>query len=424
VSLRSKMIAMSTIPVVVLVFAVVYSMSAQRAASRANAEVDRASTVRQSLAEILNDMGVAESSVRGYVLTGRDAMKTEYEDAVTELRHDLTTLNLPLAEKLQRKRLERLHELVDERLETFGTTLRAGSAGTPDDQDRLVTSLLHGQTITEALRGLMEQMRLTADELVAEQIEARDAAAQRYFLIEVVAMPTAIVAAMILMVGFTAGIVKRVGKIRHNAKRLDEGKPLDEPDPSHDELGSLSRTLVRTGSHLSQLQEELRQLATVDELTQLANRRGFFALGEHQLLVAARTRAAVALLFIDVDGLKNVNDEFGHSTGDLLLKEAADVIRETIRISDLAGRIGGDEFCVLLMGDPDLDPARAVERLRQAAAAHNARPGRHFQVSLSIGLSALPPGRSVTLEELIDAADEGMYEDKRGKRDPQPVWSI
>jgi diguanylate cyclase (GGDEF)-like protein len=267
----------------------------------------------------------------------------------------------------------------------------------------------------------MEQMRLTADALVAEQIEARDVASQRSFLIEVVAMPAAVVTAFILMVAFTAGIVRRVGKIRHNAKRLDEERPLDDPDSSPDELGSLSRALVRAGSHLSRLQEELRQLATVDELTRLANRRGFFALGEHQLLVAARTRVAVALLFVDVDGLKNVNDRLGHASGDLLLKEAADVIRETIRVSDLAGRIGGDEFCVLLLGDPELDPARAVQRLRRTADSHNARPGRQFDVSLSIGVSALPPGRSVTLEELIDAADEGMYEDKRTKASSQTI---
>jgi diguanylate cyclase (GGDEF)-like protein len=229
---------------------------------------------------------------------------------------------------------------------------------------------------------------------------------------------------MILIFGFTAGIVRRVHKMRNNARRLDQGRTLEDPDPSSDELGALSRALVRTGSHLSELQEELRQLATVDELTGLANRRGFFALGEHELLVAARTRSAVALLFVDVDGLKKVNDELGHSTGDLLLKEAADVIRETIRASDLAGRLGGDEFCVLLMGDPELDPERALERMRTTTALHNERPGREFHLSLSIGLSAISAGRSVTLEELIDAADEGMYEDKRGKRDPQPVWSI
>jgi diguanylate cyclase (GGDEF)-like protein len=423
VSLRSKMLALSTIPVVVLILAVVYSMSAQQAASRANAEVDRANTVRQALTEIQNDLGIAESSVRGYLLTERAGMQTDYEVAVAELRREVGALRFPAEEEVQRRRLDRLRELVVERIRTLSNTLDVGTGGTPDDHERLVTLLMHGQTITDGLRGLTEQMLLTADEQVTDRIDARDTAFQRSFLIQVIAMPAALVAALILIVGFTAGIVRRVGRIRRNAKRLDEGKPLDEPDPSHDELGSLSRTLVRTGSHLNELQEELRQLATVDELTRLANRRGFFQLGEHQLLVAARTRAAVALLFADVDGLKNVNDRLGHSAGDQLLKEAADVIRETIRVSDLAGRIGGDEFCVLLMGEPDLDPTRAVQRLRQTVDAHNARPGREFQISLSIGLSALPPGRSVTLEELIDAADEGMYEDKRGKRESQPVWS-
>jgi diguanylate cyclase (GGDEF)-like protein len=423
-SLRSKMLAMSAIPVVVLIFAAAYAVSAQREASRTNAEVDRTNAVGQTLAHIQDDMAVAESSVRGYLLTGRTGIQEDYEGALTALRRDLAELDRHLDDPLQRKRLERLHELADERVETFRAVLRVGAEGSAESQARLETFLLHGQTITEALRGLTDQMRLTADDLVAERIAARDASFRRSFLVQVLAMPAAVFAAMILMVGFTAGIVRRVAKMRRNAKRLDEGRPLDAPDPSHDELGSLSRALVRTGSHLYELQEELRQLATVDDLTHLANRRGFFALGEHQLLVAARTRSAIALLFVDVDGLKRVNDELGHAMGDLLLKEAADVIRETIRVSDVAGRLGGDEFCVLLMGDPELDPDRAVDRIRQTTAAHNARPGRQFQLSLSIGVSALAPGRSVTLEELIDAADEGMYEDKRGKRASQTVWSI
>jgi diguanylate cyclase (GGDEF)-like protein len=424
VSLRSKMLAMSTIPVVVLVFAIVYAVSAQRTASRTSAEVDRTNLVRHELAEIQDDLAIAESSVRGFLLTERAAMLVDYEDAVVALRRDMAELDLHLTEELHHKRLDRLSELVEERLETFRAVLSAGGGGTSRSQARLETLLLRGQTITDELRGLLEETRVTTEELVAERIAARDAAFRRSFFVQVIAMPAAVFSAMVLMVGFTAGIVRRVARMRRNAKRLDEGRPLEAPDGSRDELGSLSRALVRTGSHLSELQGELRQLATVDDLTGLANRRGFFALGEHHLLVAARTRTAVALLFVDVDGLKGVNDEFGHSTGDLLLKEVADVLRQTIRASDLAGRIGGDEFCVLLMGDPDLDADRAVERMRATTAAHNARPGRDFRVSLSIGLSALPSGRSVTLEELIDAADEGMYEDKRTKRPSEPVWSI
>ena len=108
--------------------------------------------------------------------------------------------------------------------------------------------------------------------------------------------------------------------------------------------------------------------------------------------MAARTRSSVALLFVDVDGLKRVNDELGHVVGDLLLKETADVIRETIRASDIAGRLGGDEFCVLLMGDPELDPERVVERMQDTLSVHNARSGRTYHVSLVDGDLGAPAG--------------------------------
>ncbi len=330
-----------------------------------------------------------------------------------------------MTEPLQLTRLERLQELVEERLATLRGVILIGRDRSPESRDRLERVFLHGQTITTAIQGLTEQMELTASELMSERIAARDGAFAQSYLIEVIAMPAAIFVAMILMASFTGGIVKRVARMGENAYRLDRGQPLERPDTSTDELGSLSRAIVRTGAHLSDLQEELRRHATVDDLTGLANRRGFFALGEHELLVAARTRSSVALLFMDVDGLKRVNDELGHVVGDLLLKEAADVIRETIRASDIAGRLGGDEFCVLLMGDPELDPDRVVDRMRDTLATHNARKDRVFHVAVSMGIASLPPGRSVTLEELIDAADERMYEDKRARqREPQPVWSI
>jgi diguanylate cyclase (GGDEF)-like protein len=416
VSLRSKMLAMSAIPVIVLVVAVTYAVAAQALSARTSAEVDRTNAVRRTLTEIREDLAIAESNVRGFVLTERPGMEGSYEDAVAELRRDIETLGLLITDRVQGSRLERLRELVDDRIHTFETVLSIGTSEDPGSQDRLETALLHGQTITLALSGLTDAMRSTADEAAADRIAARDAAARRAYIVQVVALPAAVLAAIVLLAAFAAGVMRRIAAMRQNALRLDEGEPLEAPDAARDELGSLSRALVRAGEHLSELQEELRQHATEDELTCLANRRGFFALAEHQLLVAARTRAAFALLFVDVDGLKHVNDSLGHSTGDQLLKEMADVLRETVRVSDVASRLGGDEFCVLLIGNPDLDADRVVERLRETADRHNARPGRAYQISFSVGLSALAPGRTVTLEELIDAADEAMYEDKRRKR--------
>jgi diguanylate cyclase (GGDEF)-like protein len=411
------MLALSTIPVVVLVVAVLFAVVAQREAAAANEEVDRSNAVARTLAEIQDDLSVAESDVRGYLLTGRPGFKENYQHVVVSLQRHLAEIELIVEDPLQRKRLARLNELVEERLRTFEAVHRLGGSRSPAAQRRLETWLLHGQTIAKALRDLTEVMEVTAERLAVERVRARDEAFDRSYVVQVLAMPAAVLTAMLLMIAFTAGIVRRVAHMQHNARRLERGIEMHEADPSADELGSLSRALVRTGSHLSRLQEELRQLATVDQLTGLANRRGFFSLANHQLLVAARTRAAVALMFMDADGLKRVNDELGHAAGDDLLIEVADVIRETIRTSDLAGRLGGDEFCVLLMGDPDLDADRVVARLRQTEAAHNTRQDRMYRLSLSIGVAALPPGRSVTLAELIDAADEAMYADKRSRHE-------
>ncbi len=258
-SLRSKMLAMSTIPVIVLVFAVTYAVSAQGTASRTNEDVDRATGVRRELAEIQHDLAIAESSVRGFILTGQERMREDYDEAVIELHGDLQDLKERVTEPLQLNRLEPLEALVEERLATLQGVLRIGRDRTPETQDRLETFFLHGQTITTAIRGLTEQMELTASELMSERIATRDAAFARSSLIQVIAMPAAIFVAMIMMASFTGGIVKRVGKMGENAYRLDKGQALDRPDTSSDELGSLSRAIVRTGGHLSDLQAELRR---------------------------------------------------------------------------------------------------------------------------------------------------------------------
>jgi diguanylate cyclase (GGDEF)-like protein len=416
VSLRSKMLAMAAVPVTVLLVAVLFAFLAQQAAARANDEVDRAAAMQAALSEVREDLMDAENAVRTYLLTGRDDLLDANAAAVANLRADLTKLESLLKLPIQLVRLDRIRELATERVATLRDIARLSGSRTPEEQAALNVSLLHAATISTVQQRLTDEMEEDAEAVAARSIAARDAAYRRSFLVQIVAMPAALFSAMLLLLGFTARLVRRIGAMRANAERLDAGMPVLEPDASRDELGQLSRTWARTGRHLTQLQEELRRLATIDPLTGLANRRGFFALAEHTLLVAARTRCAVALLFLDTDGLKQVNDELGHACGDALLVEVADVIRETIRSSDIAGRIGGDEFCVLLVGDPDLDHDRVVRRLRETEAAHNARPGRRFSVSTSIGLTSLPPGRSVTLEELIDAADEGMYADKRARR--------
>jgi len=163
------------------------------------------------------------------------------------------------------------------------------------------------------------------------------------------------------------------------------------------------------------MQATLRSLALTDELTSLLNRRGFFTLAEQHLKTARRTRTAVWLAAADLDGLKPINDTYGHEEGDRAISGAAAVLRATFRESDLLARLGGDEFVVLAT---NVDPTSAEilrSRLRQHLDAHNAREPRPYVLSLSLGLVRGDPERD-TLAELLAHADRELYEQKRARR--------
>lgn len=168
-------------------------------------------------------------------------------------------------------------------------------------------------------------------------------------------------------------------------------------------------------------EDKIHKLSIMDELTGLYNRRGFVTLSEQHLLLARRNGTGALLLFIDADGLKEINDTFGHKDGDRALCDIADVLRSTFRCSDIIGRIGGDEFAVLETSATSADPGLFVAKLEDAVGRRNALnmkvPDVHHKLSLSIGVASFDPRSQSTLEELMSAADELMYHNKRTKRE-------
>ncbi len=163
-------------------------------------------------------------------------------------------------------------------------------------------------------------------------------------------------------------------------------------------------------------EDMLRALLLIDELTGLYNRRGFWALSQQQLKMADRTKRRLFLLFADFDNLKGINDAFGHPEGDRTLIEVADVFRETFRESDIVARIAGDEFVVLAMETGGASADVLATRLRKDLEARNAREGRRYKLSLSVGVAHYDPEFPCSIDELIAQADRAMYEQKRGNR--------
>jgi diguanylate cyclase (GGDEF)-like protein len=166
---------------------------------------------------------------------------------------------------------------------------------------------------------------------------------------------------------------------------------------------------------IERLEQEIRDLSLRDDLTQIYNRRGFFLLAERELRLARRSLVPFSVIFLDLDGLKHVNDTLGHEAGSDFLKEAAALIQSCFRDVDVIGRIGGDEFVVALVANRE-GMAQSLLRLQQAAVDRNEHAGYQYSFSYSVGTATLDEASPESLEALIKRADEAMYAVKQSKR--------
>ncbi len=160
---------------------------------------------------------------------------------------------------------------------------------------------------------------------------------------------------------------------------------------------------------------ENRKYSIIDELTNLYNRRGFMELAEQQLRVASRMNHPVLVFFIDIDGLKRVNDSYGHHEGDDMLIGLAQVLKSAFRESDLIARMGGDEFTVLTMENEKNTHEVLSERLCSIVGNWNKELRNGHALSISVGASRYNFRGSDSITCLIDRADKDMYERKRVK---------
>ena len=167
-------------------------------------------------------------------------------------------------------------------------------------------------------------------------------------------------------------------------------------------------------------EQELQRLAETDPLTGLFNRRRFDAELARHLALSARYGARGALLVLDIDGLKRINDTYGHVVGDDVIMAAGALLRAHTRASDVPARIGGDEFAVLLpAGDVEEASAVASSLLRAARATTSAAPGR--PLSVSVGIATLALSRPADATRLFEHADAAMYQVKRRGGDDYAV---
>jgi diguanylate cyclase (GGDEF)-like protein len=167
---------------------------------------------------------------------------------------------------------------------------------------------------------------------------------------------------------------------------------------------------VRDREALEQSSARNRRLAIFDEMTGLHNRRGFHLAADHHLKVARRGEQQAVIFFMDIDGLKKINDTYGHVSGDQAIRDMANILTETFRDTDVVGRLGGDEFAAIASMPPQAVTATRI-RVRQHLDEFNALNSRPYRLETSIGAALYIEGD--TVDSLLSRADTAMYLEKR-----------
>jgi len=179
----------------------------------------------------------------------------------------------------------------------------------------------------------------------------------------------------------------------------------------------ISKELQKTVEELRESKERIERISIIDELTGLYNRRGFVTLAQQELDLAKRKHREFLLIFMDMDGLKIINDTYGHKAGDEAISEASRQLQKTFRSTDIIARLGGDEFTILAIETTIQEFLQIRTRLDESIEEYNRTGSQPFTLSISMGCAPFKSGHQYTLDELMAEADRNLYKEKKQKKE-------
>jgi len=309
-----------------------------------------------------------ETGERGYVITGEPSYLPAYVDTLKkiELQSNLISA-LTSNDPTHTAMLAELKQLVAYRLKTIQIIVQTRQAGSIDAAHELV-SLKEDKLEMDRIRAVLNQMKSDENVRLNTRLITRDTAYKEFWWIFAT-----------LLLALFAGAIWQIRQVR----RIIDLEILAE--------------------------RQIRYLAEHDPLTDLPNRRLLQHNLELAIAMAKRSGKQLAVMFIDLDGFKNVNDKLGHQAGDELLMEIAQRLREGTRVNDLVARLGGDEFIVVLT---ELDHPESATRIAKTLTEKIAKPfgvaNSTARISASIGIS-LYPENGTSSEQLLSKADDAVY---------------
>jgi diguanylate cyclase (GGDEF)-like protein len=281
--------------------------------------------------------------------------------------------------------------------------------------------------VAESAQSLLPRLQRLADEFVdiraadlSKSADALDAQLERdrrstYFTLAAVGVTSGLLA--LLLIG---RVVAPLAQFRRALDALGRGRLGERVRVGGvDEVGALAAAFNHMAAQLEEERERLIVMSLTDALTGLANRRYFDRQLEREVARARRYRRALALIMVDLDHFKRLNDTHGHQAGDRVLADVARVIEREVRPSDAVARVGGEEFAVILSEASFATAVQVAERLRRAVAGRAPRPGGDgaadfVPITASFGVAVWAPGMEG--KALFAAADEALYRAKQRGR--------
>ncbi|UHM89234.1 GGDEF domain-containing protein [Rahnella victoriana] len=179
------------------------------------------------------------------------------------------------------------------------------------------------------------------------------------------------------------------------------------------DMGDDERQLLRDLAKMAEQEIGALQMATMDELTLVANRRGFEAQAQQALTACQKLGVPATMLFFDLNDFKGINDQFGHAEGDRALTVFAGILSGLLRETDVVGRLGGDEFVALLTNASHLEAAEIMQRLHEAVVAWNLLEQRGYNIKFSVGQTEYDSGKHASVQALLADSDQAMYSHKQ-----------
>ncbi|PLX67327.1 MAG: ammonium transporter [Denitrovibrio sp.] len=220
--------------------------------------------------------------------------------------------------------------------------------------------------------------------------------------------------------GATTSLIELISQMNLQAKSGDFSKPVDiEPETEAGHIAMFYNTVIEK-FHMETVRrqtavDELYKMANYDMLTSLVNRRYFYDLTEKAISRTKRSGRMMALMFLDLDGFKSVNDTLGHDAGDEMLVQVAEKTLDVLRESDVLARIGGDEFCVIVENfDSKKDLEQLAKKIIKTISATHQLTVARANIGVSIGIVVFDgsSGESITTDEMLKKADNAMYKIK------------